>query len=153
MGKIKRRAEFNEEQLKPFIKLMSQFPAPAKEYNEYGIRYPVEFLNSLGISIIFLPLEMMAEFVDAVTKQHVDENNPAYETQVTNEIKGYAGKFEVLIQHANATSIGNLAYILLNSKSEELKSLVSEILEAIHVYQVEAAKKFISKLSTKHGVN
>ena len=153
MGRIKRRDEFKDEQLKPLLKLMSQFPAPAKEYNDFGIRYPIEFLNSVGISIIFLPLEMMAEFVDAVTKTHVDENNPAYENQVTNEIKGYAGNFENIIKHSNATSIGNLAYILLNSKNEELKSLANEILEATHTYQVEAAKIFISKLSTKHGVN
>lgn len=108
MALVKRSSELSAEQLQALKKMESQFPAPFKEYNDFGIRYPTDFLNNVGLSIIFLPLEKIAEFVDAVTKNSIDSNDQRLELEVIDVFSKSTG-IQDLLPALNATSIGNLA--------------------------------------------
>ena len=42
-------------------------PKPNAEFDEYGLRYDIEYLNNIGVDIVFAPIEYMVNYVDVVT--------------------------------------------------------------------------------------
>lgn len=147
MGNIKKESEFSPEKLKQIKKVMSQFPQPAKEYDSNGIKYPLDFLNSVGLSIIFLPLEYQATFVDAVTLNNLSEiEKDALSIVPANVDEAVLGRF-------NATTIGNFAYITLHGENEKAREICMAILEKIYVYFKKVAEAAIAKMASKHGIN
>lgn len=39
---------------------------PYKEFDSYGLKFPIEYLREIGLHIIFLPVEYMAHYADIV---------------------------------------------------------------------------------------
>lgn len=113
---------------------------PNDEFNDYGLRFDVQYLNRIGLSLVLLPLEIMAEYVDIVTKSNVDKglydfDESSYDMFRINESQ---------LQYTNATAIGNLAYICLNSKDTYIKTICEQSLN--HIYDYVSAK-MIAELS------
>jgi len=100
---------------------------PDHEFNSFGLRYNLFDLEKLSYSIILLPLEQMADYVDGVTKKAIDNNDTLFLLKQILYIKNEDIK-NIDIQKLNAISIGNLAYIALNSFSEDAKNIAECIL-------------------------
>lgn len=139
---IKFESEFTVEELKRFLKIYNKLPNPTKHFNQYGLRYHIDILNKLGKKNIFFPLEYMALFVDVVTKTKTDADDRAF--IAANFSGGQAVEFnraEVFDNYhkINATSIGNMAYMLMNYKAENVKTICRMRLEIIH--KIELARR------------
>lgn len=129
MNKIISLRDFTDEQINKLEreKLSSPlYEKPSKSYDNYGLRYSVEHLNKIGQSLIFLPIEYMAEYVDVVTKTNVDIGDPDFLEQILN-----INPKNIDTSDKNATSIGNAAYVALNSKDEKARKIAFGILERI----------------------
>lgn len=107
---------------------------PKLKFDKWGLRFPSEYLRSVGISIIMLPLEKMAEYCDAVAKRVIDENDTAMLEEMRKSICGVNDVKEV-VGKINATSIGNLAYACLYCKDELLRVNIEDFLQKVLVYQ------------------
>ena len=84
---------------------------PGRFFDDNGLRFPVDYLNRLGINNVFFPLEIMAEYVDAVVKGYIDDNDPGF---IYNGMQMISNKAAVIsFESLNATAIGNMAYIAL----------------------------------------
>lgn len=111
-----------------------------KDFNDYGLRFDVQYLNRIGLMLVLLPLEMMAEYVDVVTKSYVDKS-------IWDFDESSYGMFRInesQLQYTNATAIGNLAYNCLNSKDTYIKTICEQSLNKIHDY---VSAKMIAELS------
>jgi hypothetical protein len=106
------------------------FIRPAINYNFWGLRFPLNYLEKIGGSIILLPLEFMADYVDRITKKKIDQNDHSFiRTQVLPR-KAENEQFEKW----NATSLGNTAYTTLHCQNEQGRHLELELLEKYYVW-------------------
>ncbi|MCG8208181.1 hypothetical protein [Tenacibaculum finnmarkense] len=96
---------------------------PFKEFDENGLKYPMNHLRNIGLSIIMLPIEWMSKYVDEVTVNLV--------RYAPEELLGSSFLYEY--DKLNATSIGNLAYVSLNVKNEDFVQKSNELLHKIFV--------------------
>jgi hypothetical protein len=112
---------------------------PTDEFNNYGLRFPIEYLKKIGCNIIFLPLEYMAQYVDTVTKKRVDldEDFGSFIYKINES--------DIENMNINATSIGNLAYACLYSKHEKIRQVCEESLNKIFKKYAISYKKSIWK--------
>lgn len=119
---IKRLSNLTEEGKAEVLALVEKkFGKPNDKFDMYGLRYPIDHLNKIGGSIITIPLECMAEYVDVITKNAIDENDGYFIlTQVLN-----SDDDSINLSKLNATAIGNIAYVCLNC-SDEIGRLKSE---------------------------
>ena len=98
-----------------------RFPNP--EFDKNNLRFDIAYLNGIGGGICMLPLEFIADYVDGICKESIDEADGMMEedilsTDITNEdIKG-----------VNATALGNAAYCVLHTKNEMAKHKCLDIL-------------------------
>lgn len=102
-----------------------KFEKPLKKFNSNGLKYSPEFLQKIGLMLVMLPIELMQNYVDGITKTMVDENPEKLRKFLVSEDN-------ININEINATSIGNLAYLILNIKDEELKNRCKLILNTIY---------------------
>lgn len=124
----------------PFLK------KPAKDFDEWGLRFPINYLNDIGGGIIVFPLEYMAEYVDVVTKTQIDDNDGGF---IMNLI---TMEDDVDVNQYNTTAIGNLAYIALNCKNEQAKDVALKLLQNYLDYYREAILKEFKKRGN-HEIN
>lgn len=119
---IKRLSNLTEEGKAEVLALVEKtFGKPNEKFDMYGLRHSIEQLNKIGGSIITIPLECMAEYVDIVTKNAIDNNDGYFIlTQVLN-----TDDDSINFSKLNATAIGNIAYVCLNC-SDETARLKSE---------------------------
>lgn len=103
---------------------------PNEQFDEYGLRFNIDYLNSVGKNVVFLPLEFMSEYVDVVTKSAIDANDKEF---IFHQIHDLDFDVEQMYESLNATAIGNLAYACLNSQDEKVKELCEKQLSAIFV--------------------
>jgi hypothetical protein len=103
---------------------------PTKDFDEYGLRFTTEYLSYIGKNVIFFPLELMAEYVDIITKTAIDKNDKEF---IFNQLIDPDFNIEEQYENLNATAIGNLGYICLNCKDEKAKELTENILNEIFV--------------------
>lgn len=103
---------------------------PADKFDENGLRFPIKYLNEFGKNIIFLVLELIAEYADVITTCSIDENDKGF---IYHQIIDLDFDIEKMYDNLNATSIGNIAYICLNCKDEKVKLIAEKILNEIFV--------------------
>lgn len=102
---------------------------PTTEYNEFGLKFSPNHLKQISISLIFLPVEYMAKYVDQVTKQNVDSGNCN-----TYKVEQFVDTSKPIdFDCMNATSIGNLAYVYLNMNEETEKQKFKDLLDKIFI--------------------
>lgn len=105
-------------------------PAPRGLFDYFGTRYDLEHLKEIGGNLILFPLEHIAEYVDGQTKRSVDIRDMEFlrlQILSTNVAK-------IDLSQANATSLGNIAYVALHSKSEEARAIAEQLLEKYYKY-------------------
>ncbi len=120
-------AEFNDDEKLKFAEFFASVPMPTERYNDMGLRYPLKTLNELGCSIIFFPIEVMADFVDGVSYHLVQTGAPAFEQQVmATDVP------TMLRNRINCTTIGNLAYGALYHKKVNVRLKCVELLNGIY---------------------
>lgn len=98
-----------------------KFPNP--EFGEDNLRYDINYLNQIGAVICMLPLEFIADYVDRICKEAIDENSGIMEdTVIAEEIT------DDTIREMDATALGNTAYIILNTKNEMARHKCLDVL-------------------------
>ena len=85
-----------------------KFLEPYPECDVYGLKFPIEYLNKVGKSIIMLPLEFMAEYADIITREYIDKDDQQF---IFEQIIDRDINCDQIYQSVNATGIGNMAYI------------------------------------------
>ena len=105
-----------------------KFIEPTPDFNELGLRFPIEYLNEMGKNIIFLPLEIAAEYVDGITKNFIDENNEEF---IFHQVLNVDYEVSEMYENLNATGIGNMAYICLNCQNEKARTICDEFLKSV----------------------
>lgn len=128
---IRRLSEMTEgENLKALQKIETNFyQKPKADFDEYGLRYSMEHLNSVVFTIGLFPLEYMADYVDVVTKTNVDNDNNDF---ISNFLDGV--NRDINFERLNAAAIGNTAYVALNSKNEQAKQHALTFLDKYNDY-------------------
>ncbi len=123
---IKRLSNLTEEGKAEVLALVEKkFGKPNEKFDVYGLRYSIDHLNKVSGSIITIPLECMAEYVDIVTKNAIDNNDGYFIlTQVLN-----SDDDSINFSKLNATAIGNTAYVCLNCSDETAILKSEKILE------------------------
>lgn len=102
-----------------------RYGKPNDKFDMYGLRYNIDQLNKIGGSIINIPLECMAEYVDVVTKNAIDKNDEFFIlTQVLN-----VDYDKLNFSKLNTTAIGNTAYVCLHCKDESARVMSEKFLE------------------------
>ena len=48
---------------------------PFKNYNFYGLKFDIDYLNNIKHTILLFPLEIVANYCDAVCKMYVDNQD------------------------------------------------------------------------------
>lgn len=112
---------------------------PFKQFNEFGLKYTTEHLGEIGKFAIFFPVEMMVNYVDAITKKNIDENNGYFISKTIAEL--IVCNFDGI----NTTSIGNLAYCYMYSINRNLKQEAKFHLDLIHYEMSKVVKKELLK--------
>ena len=136
MKNVKRLSEFDETtKIKYFENYnkaieIGNLIKPNDEYDDYGLKFPIEYLSAIGKSIIFFPIEIMAQFVDETSMFHVDNNDEDFTSfQITKRDR----TIEDIYPYLNATSLGNMAYIALNCKNQQVVELIEADLDYVFV--------------------
>lgn len=103
---------------------------PDERFDDNGLRFSVDYLSSIGKAVIMLPLELMAEYVDLVTKTKIDDNDEEF---IYHQVIDPVFDIETMYEGLNASSIGNMAYVCLHCKSSRAKQVAEDILNKIFV--------------------
>ncbi len=103
---------------------------PNKVPNNYGLYFDIEYLQNIDKSVVMLPLELMAEYRDVLTEQKILNDKFTQGINV-EELEEFS--LEKDYNNINATTIGNLAYTILNSSNKELVEYSTNILNQIFV--------------------
>ena len=116
---------------------------PADKYDYTGLRFNIHYLNALETRIIFYPVEIMAEYVDIVTKSHMDtpihsRTRKSFEMQVIDDIDFFST--QEIVETINATGIGNYAYVYLHTQNNKLKTKLERVLNEIYRYSFNKYK-------------
>lgn len=129
--RVVRLSDIPEEKRKEFTDLMDKnLPRPFEKFNEFGLRYSTEHLATMNGSIVMLPLEYAANYVDAIFKKQVDDNDLEYLSAAASLKHGQILKSDNEFAHMNCTAVGNLAYAILNSKDQEVSDVFMEFYQA-----------------------
>lgn len=94
------------------------------KFDKFGLAHSLEHLSEMKYKILELSLEEQAGYVDCVTSYNVEHNiynNP------DKDIERFFPKF-------NTTSVGNMAYIILNSKDSVQRECCRDILNKYKEY-------------------
>lgn len=123
---IKRLSNLTEEGKAEVLALVEKkFGKPNEKFDMHGLRYQIDHLNKIGGSIITIPLECMAEYVDVITKNAIDENDGYFIlTQILN-----SDDDSINFSKLNATAIGNIAYVSLKCCDETARLKSEKLLE------------------------
>lgn len=103
---------------------------PFDEFDENGLKFPLDYLKTAAPAIIFLPLELMADYADGITVLAVRSRDQAFINKLMNDLENFPSDLQTI----NATTIGNLAYITLHLNqatyvTQETEKKLTEIFE------------------------
>jgi hypothetical protein len=123
---LKRLSDLTEEGKAEALALVEErYGKPSDKFDYYGLRYNIDQLNKIGGSIINIPLECMAEYVDVVTKTAIDKNDGLFIlTQILN-----VDYDKLNCSKLNTTAIGNISYVCLHCKDESARIKSEKFLE------------------------
>lgn len=109
------------------VQLPQRYRAELKQFDENGLRHNHAHLEQIKMEIATWPIKKQAEYVDEVTKKEVDDGYPslALFLQTTEGID---------FTKLNATSVGNLAYMVLHHPEESRQIEALNILNQIKEY-------------------
>lgn len=106
-----------------------KFVAPKEEFDSLNLRYDIDYLNKVGKLIVLLPVEEMVNYVDGITFQHILNKNKYFiDVEIPNSILNIDLENKYHYNSLNATSIGNIAYVMENCESEHVKKLCEDFL-------------------------
>ena len=108
---------------------------PTSYFNDFGLKYSSDFLNKVGILVVMFPIEIMQNYVDIIVKNIVDNDPEKLKEFLPSEEK-------VNLYEINATSIGNLAYIILNANNKKIKNRCKVLLDRIYKDTLELILNF-----------
>lgn len=97
--------------------LSQGFKLPNDNFNEFNLRYDIDYLNSVGGSACMLPLEFMAYYVDGICKESIDTQEGVMEESLLEDDIS-----DESFTSMTATALGNMAYIILSTKNEKVKN-------------------------------
>lgn len=120
----------------------AQNPRPNKEFDEYGLRYNTDYLNTLGTNILITPIEYMANYVDVVTKNLVDTNDQV----LVDTVKQDSDFTKEELNNFNATACGNMAYMYLHTKDSYVKDYMRRNLLNLHKWKVEQIVDYLKQI-------
>jgi hypothetical protein len=96
-------------------------------YNEYGLRYSIKHLELLFPKILSLSIEEQAEYADYVCVTNLNKD-----WFIDGEIESKDEELDLsVIQSLNTTAIGNMAYVALNCKNEQVREKAFNQLEKV----------------------
>ena len=143
---VVRLSDIPEEKRKEYVELIEKsIPKPFDEFNENNLRYTIEHLDLMKGSVVLLPLEYAANYVDGIWKKQVDENSSEALSVAASFKHGQILKSDQEYSQMNATAVGNIAYAVLNIKEPE----VSEIFMDFYTGYAEWYAQMIEKISDK----
>ncbi len=104
-----------------------------RNFDEFGLRHSSKVLSAMKPKLYLLPLEWLAEFVDAITYGMVltiTQKPFMHEAQVAKDkIVSAISDGPVHYNHINTTGIGNLAYVALYYPHEYIRKEAMTLLE------------------------
>ncbi len=103
---------------------------PTENFDDNGLRFPVTYLSKVDKQIIFFPLEYIADYADIITKSAIDEDDAEF---IFNNIINRDIDVDKDYDNLNATAIGNLAYVALNTKNKDAQKISEDILDKVYV--------------------
>lgn len=118
-----------EEHLKNMFSIYSEmygFEQMKDDFDKDGLRFSVEFLNQIGTTISIIPVQALSLFCDYVTFHNYADNKQEFENQILS--MGMDIGFGKLIEQLNATSLGNMAFIYLNTSNALVKAKIVSII-------------------------
>jgi hypothetical protein len=90
---------------------------PKKYFDGNGLRYDISYLNKVFIKVVNAPIKEQAQFVDKIT--YCMYKDPLMK----------AGIFQPYsFDSFNTTSIGNLAFMVLNHPDQDVREYCADIL-------------------------
>src|SRR6478752_6074945 len=139
---VVRLKDIPEDKRKEYIELLDKsLPPPYAEFDENNLRYSVEHLETMGGSIVMLPLEYAAKYVDGIFKQQVDENENEFLIAASAIKHGQILKSDNEFSHMNCTAVGNLAYAVLNALDPEISAIFMEFYSAYADWYAQAVER------------
>jgi len=120
-----KRAEYEKEVSAIYTKGVNGFifEKPLEEFNEDGLKYDPAHLFKINKAILFLPIEFMQKYADAITV-----NMLKYERDDLILNTDFNFNIDKSYDNINTTSIGNLAYISLNINDKEIENKCNKAL-------------------------
>jgi hypothetical protein len=127
-------------------KFRSLEPEPGETFHDNGLRFPLEWLRELGLSLVLLPLEWQARYVDEVTYFATSSVQPERGLLMADQAAEFCQSQlqdadTAAVDQMNATSIGNLAFMALYAGNAEHRVKALAILNRIEAVVVEQARK------------
>lgn len=132
---IKKLDELTQEERQKADAFIKTLPKP-RTFDRFGLAFDQRHLHKIGCTIILLPLECMAEYVDCTTWNAVQKGD---ETTLLRKLNHPTEDFA----QYGATDIGNLAYVALRSNDKKMAEVALGILNNIYRWHREnIARKF-----------
>lgn len=154
---VVRLKDIPEEKRKEYIELLEKsLPKPTIEFDENGLRYTIEHLNQMGGSIVMLPLEYAALYVDGICKKQVDENSQEILSVAASMKHGQVLKSDQEFAQMNCTAVGNIAYAVLNCKDPDVQAIFMEFYSGYADWYAQMVEKItekdLEKLAEQNGM-
>lgn len=131
---VKKVNEMSMHELTKAMNFMRGLPAPSPGYNEFGTRFTPEHLEELKCTLIFFPLEHMAQYAHRGVREAF-ENNEIDEIRQQLEMVDFENlpPFELF----TPILIGNLALIVLKCEDKKLAGTALALLNKIYDWHWE----------------
>jgi hypothetical protein len=105
---------------------------PFEKFDINGLKFPIEYLNKIGLFNVFFPLEKIQDYADTITSSLID-NNSFIKKQINIDYnyimscKDSIGFFEI-----NATSVGSIALVYNTTIDKDIKEKCLYILNFVY---------------------
>ncbi|SFC81067.1 hypothetical protein SAMN05421780_11054 [Flexibacter flexilis DSM 6793] len=144
-----RLSEMSEDQKAKFYRFYDKkngFLEPFENFNEFGLKFPLYYLQELGPMVLFFPLEIAAQYVDVATKSLIDDGmNFGILIDGGIRLGTLIDDIDLtdleILQKLNATSCGNLAYIAMFSHHQVLRLEAEKQISALRNTVLSNMKK------------
>ncbi len=105
-------------------------------YDSFGLRYSVAHLDKVRFDIAFWPVSKQALYVNRVTYDNVGSKGWLYDKVMMEPVNA-----DHVFKSMNTTSVGNLAFIVLNAPVESMRERAKLILSNYKDYIIRNSLK------------